>query len=406
MEKFLRVVVTCSVVIFLSVAMFAGGFVTGNLTARSDLPLVGSGGTSPTAGGTPSDLQATFGTFWEAWDIVHDEYVSRPLDDTKLMQGAIRGMMRALDDTHSVYLDPEENQLANTPMDGELEGIGATVEEAGDYVRIASPMPGSPAEAAGILPEDIVLEVDGKDINGLGLTRVVLLIRGKAGTKVKLLIQRPSTGKQIEFEITRAKILIPSVESRMEGDIAYVKINNFGEKTTAELRAALQEVMGNNPKGLVLDLRNNPGGLLRTAIDVMSQLVPSGQVVMLEKFGDGRERTYEAESGGLATEIPLVVLINKGSASASEIVAGAVQDLKRGTVVGETSYGKGSVQNVHQLDNDAGQLRVTIALWYTPNGRTIHKQGIQPDTEVELTDEDRTAKRDPQLEKALEILGK
>jgi len=407
MEKAVRVILTCGLIVVMSVVLFGSGFVAGAFVAMPGSPfasLFSSG--AATSSGTPVDLEQTFAPFWEAWDLVHQEYVTQPVDDLKLMQGAISGMMKSLGDPHSSYMDPAEYKIASTDQMGELEGIGAQVEAAGDYLRIVSPMPGSPAEAAGILPGDLVIKVDDKDITGMDETDVIMLIRGKAGTQVHLTIQREDEPELLEFDIIRAKITIPSVESKMlQGNIAYVKINNFGEKTAGELRTALKDLLDQKPAGLIVDLRNNPGGYLTTAISVVSQFVPSG-VVMREKFGDGRERTYDAEGGGLATEIPLVVLINQGSASASEIVAGAVQDYKRGTLVGETSYGKGSVQNWHELQGDNGAVRVTIALWYTPNGRTIHKEGIAPDVAVELTKDDRVAKRDPQLDKAVELLTK
>jgi carboxyl-terminal processing protease len=292
-----------------------------------------------------------------------------------------------------------------THLDGELEGIGATVETdvKTGYTRIVSPMPGSPAEAVGLLPADLIISVDGEDIAGQDINTVVGKVRGPAGSTVTLEIQREGESDLRTFAVTRAKITIASVESELRADgLGYVRINSFGEKTGTELRRQLRELLAQAPRGLILDLRGNPGGYLSAAIDVVSEFIPDG-VVMLERFGDGSEKTYTAHSGGLATQVPLVVLIDKGSASASEIVAGAIQDRGRGQLVGEQSYGKGSVQAPHALAGD-GAIRVTIARWLTPSGSWIHEKGITPDLVVERTEDDRAAGRDPQLDRAIELL--
>ena len=406
MNKILRTLLTCGLIVVTSTALFTSGFAVGHLTARPEaLPRLGlpldSGDARPTA--ADEKLMAPF---WEAWDLVHEEYVEQPVDDSKLAQGAIRGMIAALGDPYSSYMSPTEYEIAVADQSGELEGIGAYVEGAGDYLRIVSPFPGSPAEAAGLRPGDLVVKVDGEDMAGLGEVEIISRIRGPDGTTVRLAIQREGETELLEFDIVRAQIHIPSVESKMlEGGVAYVKVNDFGDKTTPELKTALQALLAQKPAGLILDLRNNPGGYLDTAIEVVSQFIAEG-LVMRERFGDGRERMYEALRHGLATEPPLVVLINHGSASASEIVAGAIQDAQRGTLVGEQSYGKGSVQNWRDLRGDNGAVRVTIARWLTPNGRSIHELGITPDVIVEMTEADREAKRDPQLDKAVELLTK
>ena len=406
MNKILRTLLTCGLIVVTSTALFTSGFAVGHLTARPEaLPRLGlpldSGDARPTA--ADEKLMAPF---WEAWDLVHEEYVEQPVDDSKLAQGAIRGMIAALGDPYSSYMSPTEYEIAVADQSGELEGIGAYVEGAGDYLRIVSPFPGSPAEAAGLRPGDLVVQVDGEDMAGLGEVEIISRIRGPDGTTVRLAIQREGETELLEFDIVRAQIHIPSVESKMlEGGVAYVKVNDFGDKTTPELKTALQDLLAQKPAGLILDLRNNPGGYLDTAIEVVSQFIAEG-LVMRERFGDGRERMYEALRHGLATEPPLVVLINHGSASASEIVAGAIQDAQRGTLVGEQSYGKGSVQNWRDLRGDNGAVRVTIARWLTPNGRSIHELGITPDVIVEMTEADREAKRDPQLDKAIELLTK
>jgi carboxyl-terminal processing protease len=229
-------------------------------------------------------------------------------------------------------------------------------------------------------------------------------VLGPAGTEVKLTIQRGEENELLEFTITRARIDLPSVEGKMlDNNIAYISISTFGENTSQLLQKYLKELLANNPKGLILDLRYNSGGYLTTAIEVISQFIPSG-VVMYEQEGDGTETSYEAIPGGLATEIPMVVLVNEGSASASEITAGAIQDYNRAPLVGITTYGKGSVQNWIPLSDDQGAVRITIARWLTPNHRQIHKVGLTPDYVVEITEEDVAANKDPQLDKAIELI--
>jgi carboxyl-terminal processing protease len=355
------------------------------------------------SGNTPDANEDLFAPFWEAWDIVHEEYVDQPLDDEVLMQGAIDGMMEALGDRHSSYMTPEEFEQANQSLEGEYEGIGAWVDITGDYVEIISPMKGSPAQEAGLQPKDKIIAVDGEDMTGVPGDLVLQRILGPAGTDVTLTIQR---GEEIfDVTITRANIIVPTVEYEMlEGDIAYIALYNYGDKSTPQLREALENLLAQDPKGLIFDLRDNGGGYLNTAIQVVSEFIADG-VVMYEQYGDGTTYTYDAIPGGLATEIPLVVLVNEGTASASEITAGAIQDYGRAPLVGVTTYGKGTVQSWIALEDNAGGIRVTIARWLTPDGRQISEIGLEPDYIVEMTEEDYEAGRDPQLDKAIEVLN-
>ncbi|MBW6465713.1 MAG: S41 family peptidase [Brevefilum sp.] len=354
-------------------------------------------------GDTPEAYQNLFAPFWEAWDIVHDQFVDQPVDDLALMRGAIKGMLDALGDRHTSYMSPEEFQQANEALDGEYEGIGAWVDTTGEYIEIISPMRGSPAAEAGLQPNDLVIGIDGEDMTGIPGDLVLRRILGPAGTDVTLTIRR---GDDIfDVTITRAKIIVPTVEYEMlEDDIAYIGLYNYGDKTTAQLRSALQELLDQDPVGLIFDLRGNGGGYLNTAIQVVSEFIGEG-VVMYEQYGDGETYAYEAIPGGLATEIPLVVLVDQGTASASEITAGAIQDLGRAPLVGVTTFGKGSVQNWNTLQNNAGGVRVTIARWLTPNGRQISEIGLEPEYIVEMTPEDFAEGRDLQLDKAIEVLN-
>jgi carboxyl-terminal processing protease len=403
--------------IILACGIFTAGLFTGIVIPTTiggvDLPINPDARAQELADSVPSDVATSPSTeditelflpFWEAWDLVHENFVDQPLNDEELMQGAIQGMMQALGDPHSSYMNPEQYQQANMQYEGEYEGIGAYIDTSTEYITIISTMPGSPAEEVGILPGDQVLAVDGEDMTGIDGSLVIQRILGPAGTTVELSIRREGVADVLNFEITRAIISLPSVESEMlEGNIAYIKLNDFGTQTTDEFQQALKELVTDDTVGLIVDLRGNPGGLLTTSVEVTSELRPNG-IVLTERFGDGTEQEYDVIQGGLATEIPLVVLVNGGSASASEIVAGAIQDTGRGTLVGETTFGKGSVQSWIALSNDAGAIRVTIARWYTPNDRQIAEIGLEPDVVVPITEEDIEAGMDPQLEKAIEIL--
>lgn len=354
---------------------------------------------------TPEELTTLFTPFWEAWQIVHEDYVDQPVNDLELMQGAISGMLDSLGDQHTSYMDPVMYEQANSSMEGSYDGIGAWVDATGDYLAIVSPMPGSPAEEAGLKPGDLVIAVDGEDMTGFDGDLVIRKVLGPAGSTVELTIRREGVSEPLKFDVTRATINIPSVEGEMlEDNLGYVKIYTFGVQTTPQLRKTLKELLDQGAEGLIVDFRNNGGGLLTTAIEVASEFIPEDEVVLYEQYGDGTRDIHETISGGLATDVPLVILINEGSASASEVVAGALQDLERGELVGMTSFGKGSVQNWVPLNNDQGAVRVTIAKWLTPNERTIHNIGLTPDVEVEFTEEDIEAERDVQLEKAQEIL--
>jgi len=271
-----------------------------------------------------------------------------------------------------------------------------------NQLQIVRPMEGQPAEAAGIKAGDVVLAVDGTSIRGMGLYEAIALIRGPQGTRVILTVQRAGIAEPLDVEIERASIPVPTIEYRMlDGDIAYIRLYEFNSQATARLQNALRELLAQNPAGLILDLRNNPGGFLNQAISVADEFLPAG-VVLIER-GNEFERIFESTDQGLADQVPLVVLINAGTASASEIVAGAIQDRDRGVLIGETSFGKGSVQQVHDLSNGA-ELRVTMARWYTPAEQPIHGNGLEPDIAVPLTEEDRENDRDPQLERAVEYL--
>jgi carboxyl-terminal processing protease len=355
--------------------------------------------------GTPADLESLFTPFWEAWKIVHDEYVDQPVDDTVLMQGAIQGMLDSLGDPYTSYMDPTTYFQLDSQLEGGYQGIGAWVDTDSEFLTIISPMPDSPAEKAGLQPGDEIIAIDGEDMTGIDGNLVIRRVLGPAGTRVLLTIRRESAPDPFDVEVIRAEIVIPSVQHEMlEGSVGYIQLFQFGNDTARDLRAAIQELENDDAKSLILDLRYNGGGLLTSSIDVASEFIADG-VILYQEYGDGSRDTHRAKSGGLATDIPLIVLINEGSASASEIVAGAIQDYERGLIIGTTYFGKGSVQLPIKLSDDQGAVRVTIARWLTPDERQIAGIGIEPDVQVELTEEDVAAERDTQLEKALELLN-
>ncbi len=401
-HKTVKIIIAIVIGLVLVSGAFTGGLLVGWLLPEKS----GAETAVSTAQATSSEteLQTLFEPFWQAWDLVHAQFIDQPVDDTKLMEGAISGMMDALGDEHSGYMDPQTYEEATRPLDESYEGIGAYVDVTGDFLTIISPMPGSPAESAGLKSGDKIVKIDGKDQTGVDPSISLQSVLGTAGTDVTLTILRGDSEETFDVTITRAKIDLPSVSSKMlDNNIAYIAITTFGENTGNLLKQDLTDLLAQNPKGVILDLRYNTGGYLTSAIEVISQFIPSG-VVMYEQEGDGTETTYKALPGGLATEIPLVVLVNEGSASASEITAGAIQDYGRAPLVGTTTYGKGSVQNWIPLSDDQGAVRITIARWLTPNRRQINKVGLTPDYVVVNTDEDIAAGKDPQLDKAIELI--
>jgi len=408
-KAFITVISVIVAVVLLAGACSAG-FVAGRVFTPSQqmvslLPGLGETPVPENQAGTPSDLSQLFVPFWQTWTLVHDQYVDQPVDNELLMRGAIKGMLEALGDPHTSYLDPEQYYRLNSALQGDYEGIGAYVDTTANYLTIISPIPGSPAEKADLRTGDKIIAVDGKDMTGIDSELVRQRVIGPAGSQVTLTILR-SGQDPFDVNITRASITIPSVDYRMlDNNIAYVQVLIFADNTKEQLRAALEDVLAKKPTGLVLDLRNNGGGYLQSGIDVASEFIDSG-VIVYEEYGDGHLNTYEAKRGGLATDIPMVVLINQGTASASEIVAGAIQDTGRGKLIGVTSFGKGSVQLPTILKNQEGAVRITVAHWLTPNKRTINGVGLKPDVEIPITEQDLSVKRDPQLQRAVDILVK
>ena len=412
MNKTMKTILGLFVGIILLAGSFAGGILVGHLVPSSnqvpflsDLIPSAPSITPEEQAATPGELQTLFAPFWEAWNIVHEQYVDQPVDDVVLMRGAIRGMMDALGDKQTFYMDPIVYETETSSLQGEYEGIGAYVDTDGEYLTIISPIAGSPAEMAGLHPGDKVIAIDGEDMTGVAPEQARLKVLGPAGTTVALRISREGESAPLEFTITRARINIKSAEGKMlEDGIAYVDINTFGDNTTSELHSTLDTLLKENPRGIIIDLRNNPGGYLHTSVEVSSEFIADG-VVLYEQYGDGRRDVYNANGNGQATDLPIVVLVNEGSASASEILAGALQDYGRATLVGVQSYGKGSVQNWVPLSNDQGAARVTIAKWLTPKERAIDGIGLTPEVYVDCSECTLVeTENDAQVQAAIETL--
>ena len=344
-----------------------------------------------------------FNLFWDAWNIIEKNYVKQPVNETKLFYGALAGSVAALGDPHSVFFDPEMNKQFNDELKGSFEGIGAEIAIKNNYVTVISPLADSPAEKAGLKAGDRILAIDGVDTAGMSLDFAVSKIRGPKGTEVVLTIGRDAKDNK-EYKIIRAKIHIQSVRWKMlDNNIAYLELSYFNADTEAAFNKAVLEIIAKNPKGIIFDMRNNPGGFLDTAVAVASEWVEKDKVVVYEKSSDGSLQETKSVGGARLKGFPMVVLINGGSASGSEIVAGALKDYDIAPLIGEKTFGKGSVQSVFPL-SDGSSIKLTIAQWLTPKENMIDGQGIEPDVEVKLTPEDFNNNKDPQLDKAIEVL--
>lgn len=339
-----------------------------------------------------------FSLFWEAWKVVDTKYVNT-IDNQERLYGAISGMVAGLGDPFSVYMKPSDSTRFNEDISGNFEGIGAELIQKDGFITVVAPLDDSPAQKAGLLAGDIIFKIDGTEVPAT-LEEAVAKIRGKKDTVVVLTVARE--GKQREISITRAQVEVKSVSYSLKGTTAVIKINQFNANTTSLLDEAIAKMTQDKATSLIVDLRNNPGGLLNVSVDITSRFIEPG-VVVVERDRNKKEESLRTTPVSTRVTLPMVILANKGSASASEIFAGALQDAGRAKVVGETTFGKGSVQAVEQL-RDGSAVRITIAEWLTPKKREINKVGIKPDVEVILNEEDIAAKRDPQLDKALELL--
>lgn len=392
------------------VLIFALGYVLGdrgqtNATAPS---VDGSGDSSV----EPKD--ADFANLNQIYDIIEDRYVDPDLVDRQTQyQSAINGLLETFPDSGTFYVDPQTVATSVGPS-GKFEGIGATVASQNGDIVIVSPIEDTPAERAGLRSGDVILEVDGESTAGWTQEKAVLKIRGPAGSEVILKI-RHSEGEETTLTIERDEIKVKSVTTQPPGgaledasgtlasDLAYIYLREFTEPSKGEIQQALQEAVDSGKKGLILDLRNNPGGLLRTTVEIADEFLDGDLVILSEQARGESEQVYKSKSGGIALEIPVVILMNRFSASGSEVLAAALQENDRAQIIGEKSFGKGTVNVSNEL-SDGGQLYVSIAKWLTPDGLQIDGVGIRPDISIQLTDEDVDLRRDVQLWKAIDVL--
>lgn len=354
----------------------------------------------------PKEFSADFGIFWETWDKLRETYIDKekPNDQQKLVYGAVKGMVSSLGDPNTSFFTPEESKQFNEDLGGSFGGIGAEIGSKNEQIIVVAPLKGSPAERAGLKANDKILKVDGKSTDKLTVSGAVRLIRGELGTKVTLTISRESWQSPRDVEIVREIIQVPTVEwSMKEGNIIYLNLSSFGANTPFAFFEAIAGGLRQGGDGLILDLRNNPGGFLEVSVNLAGWFVDRGEVVVSEKFTGGDERTFRAYGNGALQKFPIVIIMNEGSASASEILAGALRVHNGTKIVGAKSFGKGTVQELIDL-SDGSTLKVTISHWLMPDGNLIEGNGLEPDYKVLVTDEDSVAGRDPQLGKAIEVL--
>lgn len=375
------------------VAVFFAGFALGNLNTIG----AAQGNIS-----VPPDVEESFAPLWQVYNLIQSDYID-PVDLNILVDGAVTGMVEALGDQFSGYMDPETYAFLNDDLEGEIEGIGVVIrtDEDTTEIEVVGVLDGAPAQAAGILPGDIFYAVNGTTVLGMSQLELAGQVRGPEGTDVTITMRREDN--LIDFTITRARIVIPNVESEvLENEFGYIKLNQFSATARQDIDAALQSMDVNNLSGLILDFRDNPGGYLNSAVDVASAFIREGTIVT-EAFSADDQRVFDATGNFADIQVPIVVLVNEGSASASELVAGAMQDTGVATIIGSTTFGKGTVQTWHDLVNGGG-VRLTIARWLTPNGQWIHENGIEPDIVVEWTPASYNDPDDLQLDAAIEFL--
>jgi len=356
----------------------------------------------------PDKSNVDFSLFWKVWDTLSTRYFDKSkINQKSMVYGAISGMVSALGDPYTVFLPPNDNKVVNEDLSGSFEGIGIEIGFRGNQLTVVSPLPDSPAQKAGIKAGDFIVGIkdEAKKVDrgtvGISLPDAVKIIRGSAGTKVTLMLTRDESEKPIVITVERAKLNVPSVTLEYVGNVAHLRIIKFGGSTLAEWDKKVSEIyMNKNTKGIVLDLRNNPGGYLEGAVDIAGEFLKTGSVGVIEEDSNGVKTEFKTQRIGKLTHVPLVVLVNGGSASASEILAGALKDNKRAKVVGEKTFGKGSIQEPMDFSGGSG-IHLTIARWLTPAGVWLDEKGLTPDIEIKI---DENSKIDNQLEEAIKLL--
>lgn len=350
--------------------------------------------------------QLDFSPFWTAWNAVSDKYVARSaVDRQKLIWGAIEGMVSALGDPYSVFFPPKEAQLFESSVKGEFSGVGMELGVRDRVLTVIAPLKNTPAFRAGLKAGDKILKINATSTENMAVDEAIFLIRGERGTPVEFTIAREGEKEPLVIKVIRDIIQIPVIDTEKKpGGIFIIRLYNFSENSPSAFRDALREMMESGSSKLILDLRGNPGGYLEASVDMASWFLPAGKIVAREDFGNHEQKDYRSRGYDIFKNLPFVVLVNQGSASAAEILAGALRDNKVALLVGEKTFGKGSVQELIPVTGNTS-LKITIARWLTPNGVSISEKGLSPDVEVKMTQDDLAAGRDLQLEKAVEILN-
>ncbi len=355
--------------------------------------------------GTPSDVTANFNVFWQVWDILKHDYLNASkLNNQDLVYGAASGLTNSLNDPYTVFFKPSDSTQFNQDINGNFGGIGAEIDTKNNQLVVLAPLKDSPAEAAGLRANDAILEIDGKSTGNTSLQDAVDEIRGKIGTAVTLTVMRSGWSKPQDFKITRANIQVPTVDWKItDNNILDLQLYSFNQNTETDFANAVTDGIKKGAKGIVLDLRNNPGGYLNVAVDLASYFIPANTPAVIEENAQGEQQVIKTGVNQSLINMPVVVLINGGSASASEILSGALRDDRGTLLIGDKSFGKGTVQEIFPL-SDGSSIKVTIAKWLTPNGTWVNGKGLAPDYAVPITDADIAANKDPQLDKAIELL--
>jgi len=352
---------------------------------------------------TPKNLDVDFSLFWDVWDRVSKDYIGRDkIDSQKLLYGAISGMVAAIGDPYTIFLDPETNKEFETNLSGVYEGVGIQIGFRNKKLVVIAPLEGTPAKKAGVRAGDQIIKIGDKDAFDLTLPEAVKLIRGEAETEIKITFTRKGE-EDFELTLKRARIEVKSVTWEKKDDVAIIKLTRFSDTTNSEWENTVSEISLSGLRKIILDLRNNPGGHLSGAVDIAGEFVKAGTTIVFQEDANGNRVSLKSRKDGALTGYSVVVLINKGSASASEIVAGALRDILKVKLIGETSFGKGSVQERENLPFGSG-LHITKSKWLTPAGTWVNDTGLEPDFKVELTEKDEETGLDPQLNKAIELL--
>ena len=350
------------------------------------------------------DTAADFGVFWQAWDMIKERHLrSGTFSAQDMIHGAIKGLAESAGDPHTTFFSPEDAAKFTENIDGKFGGIGAELETRNNQIIVVTPLKGTPAERAGLRPRDTIIKAGGTELAGKTVQDAIRIIRGEPGTQIKLVISREGDAGTRDIQITREMITLPTVEWEWkDGDVAYVRLISFNQNTPFAFYSVVREFIARNPRAMILDLRNNPGGYLEVAVNLAGWFIDRGETVVTERYADGEERVFRSRGNAALKDLPIIVLVNGGTTSAAEIMAGAMRDINGTRLVGERTFGKGTVQTLERLKDDS-MLKITVANWVTPGGHIIEGGGLVPDVNIKRVEND---PKDAQLNKALELLRK